>query len=158
MAKTKGGGDKGKEEQKQPQSSSRIKTSKNIVTDKNNDKDRRKSEGRSSGGSGRADSDVGGAGMRGRSERESTESSSSLKSSGDPSVVAVVEAAEILAQKSSIPGLREAAAALGGLVGVADHKSDPADREDRVKWCISVVMTLERAEKVMRKVSQCLVR
>lgn len=69
---------------------------------------------------------------------------------------AVLTAAESLAQNSFIPGVREAATVVSGLVGLAaDHKSNAGDMERRVRWCRSIVMTLERAGKVLGKVRMC---
>ena len=69
---------------------------------------------------------------------------------------AVMAAAEELAQQSFIPGVREAATVVAGLVRLAaDHKSNAGDMERRVRWCRSIVLTLERAGGVLGQVRWC---
>lgn len=66
---------------------------------------------------------------------------------------AVMGAAEGLAQQSFIPGVREAAAVVAGLVRLAvDHKRNPAEIQRRLRWCRSIVLTLERAGEVLGSV------
>ena len=66
---------------------------------------------------------------------------------------AVMAAAEGLAQQSFVPGVREAATVVSGLVKLAaDHRSNAGDMEKRVRWCRSIVLTLERAGEVLGKV------
>lgn len=66
---------------------------------------------------------------------------------------AALTAVEGLAQQSFIPGVREAASMVAGLVRLAaDHKSNAGDMERRVRWCRSIVLTLERAGEVLGQV------
>ncbi|CAM9401021.1 unnamed protein product, partial [Scytosiphon promiscuus] len=65
---------------------------------------------------------------------------------------AALTAAEELAQQSFIPGVREAATVVAGLVRLAsDHKTNPREAEKRARWCRSIVHTLERAAEVLGK-------
>lgn len=67
---------------------------------------------------------------------------------------AALAAAESLAQQSFIPGVREAATVVAGLARLAgDHQSNAGDMQRRVRWCRSIVLTLQRAGDVLGKVT-----
>ncbi|CAM9968731.1 unnamed protein product [Ectocarpus sp. 6 AP-2014] len=65
---------------------------------------------------------------------------------------AALASAEALAQQSFLPGVREAASVVAGLVRLAsDHKNNGRESEKRARWCRSIVHTLERAGEVLAK-------
>eukprot|EP00903_Cladosiphon_okamuranus_P009797 g9314.t1 len=67
-------------------------------------------------------------------------------------IAAALAAAEALTQESFVPGVREAASVVAGLVRLAsDHKTNARDAEKRARWCRSIVHTLERAGEVLGK-------
>lgn len=68
---------------------------------------------------------------------------------------AVLEAAGALAEQSGVPGVCQAATLVSMLVKLAaDCRESAAALEWRVKWCRSILMTLESAEEVLGKVKE----
>ncbi|CAN0577818.1 unnamed protein product, partial [Ectocarpus sp. 12 AP-2014] len=91
----------------------------------------------------------------GRFTSSSSSSSSSIAAS---SVLQAAEGAVAGAQSLSpletfVPGAREVSGVVAGLarLAAASHKGDPKDKRRRVRWCRSVVLTLERALAVLGK-------
>lgn len=69
---------------------------------------------------------------------------------------AVMAAAEEVAHQLFMPGVREAATMVAGLARLAaDRRSNAGSMERRVRWCRSIVLTLERAGEVLGKVRRC---
>lgn len=67
---------------------------------------------------------------------------------------AVIEAAERMAQASSVPGISEAASLLGVFLKLsADHQHNAKAAEQRARWCRSIVVLLEKAEEILSNVS-----
>ena len=66
----------------------------------------------------------------------------------------VVAGAESLALDAFVPGEREVATLVAGLarLAAADHRGDEKDMRRRLQWCRSVVLTLENARALLRKV------
>lgn len=68
---------------------------------------------------------------------------------------AVLEAAGALAEQSGVPGVCQTAMLVSMLVKLAaDCRENAAALEWRVKWCRSILMTLESAEEVLGKVKE----
>ncbi|CAM9559925.1 unnamed protein product [Ectocarpus sp. 6 AP-2014] len=90
--------------------------------------------------------------------RFTSSSSSSIAAS---SVLQAAEGAVAGAQSLSpletfVPGAREVSGVVAGLarLAAASHKGDPKDKRRRVRWCRSVVLTLERALAVLGKATE----
>lgn len=65
----------------------------------------------------------------------------------------VMKSAEAVAERSTIPGVPEAAGLVGILVRlVIDQRNNIAAAAKRLRWCRSLVATLERASEVLGKV------
>lgn len=76
-----------------------------------------------------------------------------VKASSIGVVKAVTDAATDLARECSIPGISEAAALVSILVQlVSDHRGSTRMVESNLRWCLTVVVMLKRAAKVLRQV------
>lgn len=66
---------------------------------------------------------------------------------------AVLQSAERIAENSTIPGISEAATLVAVLTRlVTNHIANPGEADWRVRWCRSLLIMIERADGLLRKV------